>query len=283
LDLLRTGEEIASNRIGGEGMGLRRLLTLGALVLLAFSATPAAEAAEPALVVPTCATVVEGAAGTEVMVPPQALVEPIATAVQGVEGLTGMAEAFRAQWNAAPPISVGRIGEGYLSGGRIADAATSRLAEIPVARTVLGALNPMVHATLSVVCGIATHVELPDVPRPPVAAPPVLPQPADPSPAPASRHQHAPEPLVPGGIEAGAVPPAEQRASQESPWPAGRPVVGDLEPGSGAPEMSAGRIELAASRAGSDPDERPLWPLFAVAVLLAVAVGKWNRYWGGRG
>ncbi|MEV4729854.1 hypothetical protein [Saccharopolyspora sp. NPDC049426] len=264
-------------------MGLRRHLTSGALVLAAFSATPAAEAAEPAVVLPTCAAVVEGAPGTEVMVLPQALVEPVATAVQGVVGLPGVAEAFRAEWSAAPPISVGRIGEGYLSGGRIADAVIARLAEIPAARAVLGGLAPVVHATLSPVCGIVTHVELPDLPRLPLGPPPMPPQPAEPPPPPAAPPSQTPKPLAGDEMGAGAVPRAEQRAPQEWPWAAGRRVVGDLEPGSGEPEMSAARTELTASRADSAADERPLWLFFAAVVLLAIAVGSWTRYRGGRG
>ncbi len=266
-------------------MGLRRRLALGALVFVASSATPAAEAAEPALVIPTCAAVVEGAAGTEVVVLPQALVETVAAAVQGVDDLPGVAEVFRVEWSAAPPISVGRIGEGYLSGGRIADAAILRLAEIPAARAVLGELTPVVHATLSPMCGIATHVELPDLPRLPAGPPPLSPQPAEPppSPAPAASPSHVPEPLAADGIEAGAVPRAEQRAPQEWPWAAKRGVVGDLEPGSGEPEMSAARTELTASRADSVADERPLCLFFAVAALLAFAVGNRTRHCGGRG
>ncbi|MEB3370103.1 hypothetical protein [Saccharopolyspora mangrovi] len=241
-------------------MRLRRGLTSAALVLVAFSAAPAAEAAEPAVVVPTCAAVVEGAAGAEVMVLPQALVEPVATAVQGVVGLPGVAEAFRAEWSAAPPISVGRIGEGHLSGGRIADAAIARLAETPAVRAVLGGLAPVVHATLSPVCGIVTHVEIPDLPRLPLGPAPMPPQPAEPPPPPAAPPSQSPEPpAVADQVEAGAVPRAEQRAPQEWPWAEGRRVVGDLEPGSGEPEMSAARTELTASRTSSVADEGPLW------------------------
>lgn len=264
-------------------MGLRRHLTLGALVLVAFSATPAAEATEPALVLPTCSAVVEGAAGTEVMVDPRALAEPIAGAAQGVNALGWVVEGIRAQWSAAPPIPVGTIGDGHLSGPRIADAAIARLAEVPAARTVLSGLAPVAHAALSAVCGIVTHVELPDVPHLPITAQPVLPPPADPSPPPAPQPRYVPESLADNGIGPGVVPRAEQRAPQEWPWLAGRRVVGDLEPRPGDPEMSVARTELTASRADSIPDEKPSWLLFAAAVLLAFAAGNSTRCWGGRG
>jgi hypothetical protein len=271
-------------------MGFRRNLALGALLLTAFSVAPAAEAAEPALVLPTCSADVEGAAGTEVLVDPQAVVEPIVTAVQGVDAFGGTAEAIRAQWSAVPPIPAGRIGDGYLSGTRIADAAMVLLAETPAVQPILARVLPVAHATVGAVCGVVTHVEVPNEPLLPDPLPSVLPRPADPLPPqrglpPATQQpRHAPDPRVDSAPAPGAqVPRVEEPTPQAWPWlMARRRVVGVLEPRYGDPELSSTRTELTSGPAESVPNEEPSWALFVVMALLSFAAGNWIRSPGDR-
>lgn len=142
--------------------GVRSFATAIALVLsmstaglLAGSGTAAA--AEP-IVIGSCAASVEGRPGQPVALAPAAVLRVVTDAVRAVPILgPPLAGAAGQAFAALPPIPIGALphGEGYITGGTIANAVVAQLKKIPLLGPVLAAVVKTVQSVLSAGCGVA--------------------------------------------------------------------------------------------------------------------------------
>lgn len=262
-------------------MRFRRWLVLGVLVIapaasvpLAADSATAGEAADP-VVVRSCSGIVAGEPGAEVLLDPGAVIDPILGVLDQVELLDGVVRPLRDEWLTTPAIPIGRIGDGVLAGNDIADATLARLAEIPAVRGVVDPVIPVLHATLSTVCGIVTEVVPPQL-RPP-ASDPAPQQPAPPVP---------PEPLPPAPPPAAETLPPPPPPGPEPATPVDDEVVGVLQPGAAGEVPVMTRAKLLAGRDASHSDaldyhppadDRPSWVMFPAILLFASALANWMR------
>lgn len=273
-------------------MRIRRWLVLGALVVAPaasapFAAVPAAavevgavgvgavEVGDP-VVLRSCSGIVTGKPGTEVLLDPAAVIDPILGVLDRVDLLDGVVRPLRDEWLTTPAIPIGRIGDGVLAGDEIADAAVARLVEFPVVRGVVERVIPVLHATLSTACGIVTEVVPPQL-RPPADVPvPQQPEPPEP-PEPSEALPPAPPPAA----EAPQPPP-----EPEPNTPVDDEAIGVVRPGAAGtvPVMTRANLlagkEMASTGAlDSRPpaEDRPSWMIFAAVLLFVLASGNWVR------
>ncbi|KAA2256899.1 hypothetical protein F0L68_25705 [Solihabitans fulvus] len=133
------------------------LLAVGGSALLAGAGTAAA--AEP-IVIGSCATSIQGAPGQPVSLSPAAVVDPIVNLVRAVPLLgPPLAEPFRQAFAALPAIPIGAIptGNGYITGGTIANQVVAALNQIPLLGPVLGVVVGGVQQALTAGCGVAVQ------------------------------------------------------------------------------------------------------------------------------
>ncbi|GAA5154461.1 MULTISPECIES: hypothetical protein [Amycolatopsis] len=274
-------------------MRTRQFLTVGALALTLLTGTPAF--ATESTTAPSCTSTVTGTPGQQVLLAPGSVVQPVVDALSTLDPLGVLTAAFRSGWAAQAPIPVGVVpeGEAEIPGGRIADAVTDRLGDVPLLAPVLSPLVSSVRSSLAAACGILV--------RGPVVAPAPAPTPASPGPATA--------PLAnPRVVSATPVPGAEWTVVDTPGAPAGGVVFGTRLPGllpggalfpplsgAGAPQAGvaagdAGPAVVAAApqSAGSGEalpvrrDELSL-PVLTAVLLLAVVSAQLVRRWVLRG
>jgi hypothetical protein len=140
---------------------VKRLAAAMALVLTTtvtglLAGTGTANAAEP-IVIGSCAATVEGEPGQPVALAPAAVIEVVLDVVRVVPlGGPLLANTLRPVFAALPPIPIGALptGQGYITGGTIANAVTAELKKIPLLGPVLSAVVKGVQSALSAGCGV---------------------------------------------------------------------------------------------------------------------------------
>ncbi len=130
------------------------VLSMSTAGLLAGSGT--ATAAEP-IVIGSCAASIEGAPGQPVSLAPAAVLGVVTDAVRAVPILgPPLASAANQAFAKLPPIPIGALpnGQGYITGGTIANAVVAQLKKIPLLGPVLAAVVKTVQSVLSAGCGV---------------------------------------------------------------------------------------------------------------------------------
>jgi hypothetical protein len=142
-------------RVRSLATAIALVLSMSAAGLLAGSGT--ATAAEP-IVIGSCAASVEGRPGQPVSLAPAAVLGVVTDAVRAVPILgPPLAAAAGQAFAALPPIPIGALpnGEGYITGGTIANAVVAQLYKIPLLGPVIAAVVKTVQGVLTAGCGVA--------------------------------------------------------------------------------------------------------------------------------
>ncbi len=145
----------------------RRISTLGTAAALVFATSSlgliatagTANAATP-IVIGSCATSVQGEPGQPVSLSPAAVVQPITNVLNAIPLLgPPLAQPFQKAFTALPAIPIGALptGNGYISGGTIANQVVAQLKNIPLLGPVLGLLVGGVQQALTAGCGVAVN------------------------------------------------------------------------------------------------------------------------------
>jgi hypothetical protein len=109
------------------------------------------------VVVGSCSTSVQGTPGQPVSLSPSAVVEPVATVINGIPLLgPPLVAPFRQAFNALPPIPLGAFpnGTATVSGADIATKVNAELAKLPLLGTVVNTVAPGVQQSLTKLCGV---------------------------------------------------------------------------------------------------------------------------------
>ena len=141
-------------RVRSLATAIALVLSLSTAGLLAGSGT--ATAAEP-IVIGSCAASVEGRPGQPVSLAPAAVLKVVTDAVRAVPILGppiagGVGQAF----SKLPPIPIGALpnGQGYITGGTIANAVVAQLKKIPLLGGILATVVQTVQGVLTASCGV---------------------------------------------------------------------------------------------------------------------------------
>ncbi|MDQ3785934.1 MAG: hypothetical protein M3422_01670, partial [Actinomycetota bacterium] len=131
------------------------VLTTTVTSLLAGSGT--ANAAEP-IVIGSCAASVQGVPGQPVSLAPAAVLGVVTDAVRAVPILgPPLAGAAGQAFAKLPPIPIGALpnGEGYITGGTIANAVVAELRKIPLLGDIIASVVKTVQSVLTQTCGVS--------------------------------------------------------------------------------------------------------------------------------
>src|SRR5437660_6007324 len=142
-------------RVRGLAAALAVVFAVVTTSLLAGSAGSANAAAAP-IVIGSCATSVQGAPGTPVSLSPSAVLSPVVDAVRAVDPLGLIWPTVRNTFAALPPIPIGALptGNGFITGGTIANAVIAQLRNIPILGPIIATVAATVQSTLTSMCGV---------------------------------------------------------------------------------------------------------------------------------
>jgi hypothetical protein len=268
---------------------MRRLVLAGTFVVALAAGTPTAQAADPVLLT-GCAASAQAESGQQIVLSPDAVIEPITKVLGPLDPLGALTPPFRDLWHAQPPIVLGS-GPGVIRGAAIADAVVGRLRQVPVLAPVIDAVIAPVRSVLTMTCGVLVQPI-----APPAGAP--APGPGSPGVPGSSPHPGAPAAGPAPALPAAAAPANGQAAGAPVPPfynATGLPGPGLLSDGiafdyGGVPQTlavnvdpravdaslaSAGRADALAMR---DPGP-PRLPFLLATLVLTLVTAQFVRTW----